>query len=363
MNNTSSKVNMKRIITIVVILALAGFMGFTLSSNKKVMDENAKAVPREVGLVPVKTATAQLKKIDNSILLTGNFVARKELPLTAEAQGSIIALNIKEGERVTQGQVIARIDPTAIQSNLATANAALKKAIKDKERYERLANAGAISQKQYEDIALTVDNENAHLAGIEQQMKYTIIRSPMSGTVSEVKVEKGSFATVGMNIGSVVDASKLKMVVDVSEADVVKLKKGQPVQIKTEVYPDHIFKGNITLISVQADEGRKYAIEVEVPVNSDFPLKAGMFGTVALNAQTNDNGDKVFIPRKSIVGSIKNAQVFVVNADSTVTLKNIEVQNISGEEVIVLKGLNAGEKIVTAGQINLQSGKKVKVIE
>ncbi len=363
MNNTSSAINMKRMITIVVILVLAGFMGFTLSSNKKEMDENAKAVPLEVGLVPVKAATAQLKKIDNSILLTGNFVARKELPLIAEAQGSIIVLNIKEGQSVSQGQVIARIDPTAIQSSLATANAALKKAIKDKERYERLVAAGAISQKQYEDIALTVDNENAHLAGIEQQMKYTIIRSPMSGTVGEVNVEKGSFATVGMNIGSVIDVSKLKMVVNVSEADVVKLKKGQPVQIKTEVYPDHIFKGNITLISVQANEGRKYAIEVEVPVSADFPLKAGMFGTVTLNAETNDNSEKLFIPRKAVVGSIKDAQVFVINADSSVTLKSIEVQNISGDEVVVLKGLNTGEQIVTAGQINLQGGRKVKVIE
>ncbi len=363
MKKNSSKVNVKRIITIIVIVAIAGFMGFKLYSNKQVINENATAVPSEVGRIPVKVAAAQMKKIDNSMSYTGNFIARKEVALTAEAQGSLIALNIKEGQKVSQGQVIARIDPTAIQSNLATANAALQKAIKDKERYQRLVTAGAISQKQYEDVALTVDNERASLAGVQQQMKYTIIRSPMSGTVSEVSVEKGSFTTVGMKIGSVIDVSKLKMVIKVSESDVVRIKKGQPVEIKTDVYPDHVFKGNITLIGVQADEGRKYDVEVEVPVDNTYPLKAGMFGTITLDAQTNDNGEKLFIPRKAILGSIKDAQVYVLNSDSTVTQKNIEVENQSGDEVIVRKGLNANDQVVTSGQINLQPGKKVSVVK
>lgn len=363
MKKTSSKLNIKRIITIVVILALAGFMALKLYSNKSKINEKAAEVPAEVGFIPVKIAAAEMKKMDNGISFTGNFVARKEVPLTAEAQGSLIALNIKEGQKVGQGQVIARIDPTAIQSSLATARASLNKAIKDKERYERLVTAGAISQKQYEDIALNVDNARANLAGIQQQMKYTIIRSPMSGTVSEVNVERGSFATVGMKIGKVIDVSKLKMVIQVPEADVVKIKKGQPVKILTEVYPDHVFDGNISLISVTADEGRKYDVEVEVPNGGEYVLKSGMFGTVSLEAQVKDNGEKLFIPRKAIVGSIKDAQVFVLNADNTVSLKTIEVQNVSGDEVIVLKGINAGDKIVMTGQINLQDGKKVRVIQ
>ena len=88
-----------------------------------------------------------------------------------------------------------------------------------------------------------------------------------------------------------------------------------------------------------------------------------MFGTVLLEAQVKDDGEKLFIPRKAIVGSIKDAQVFVLNADNTVSLKTIEVQNVSGDEVIVLKGINAGDRIVMTGQINLQDGKKVRVIQ
>ncbi|MEI9910583.1 MAG: efflux RND transporter periplasmic adaptor subunit [Bacteroidota bacterium] len=293
MKNELLKPNVKRIITIVVILALTGLMAFKLYINKTAINIKAGETPAEVDFIPVKVAAVELKKKSSVISFTGYFVARKEVLLTAEAQGSLIQLNIKEGQKVRRGQVIARIDPTAIQSNLSTAHASLNKAIKDKERYERLAAAGAISQKQYEDIALTVDNARANLTGIQQQMKYTIIRSPLSGTVSEVKVERGSFATVGSKIGTVVDVSKLKMVIQLPEADVIKIKEGQAVQIRTEIYPDHVFNGNISLIGVQADEGRKYNVEVEMPNNGDYPLKAGMFGSVLLEAQVKDNGEKI----------------------------------------------------------------------
>lgn len=353
----------KVIIPVVIVLVIIAAIAYVLVGNKKEINERSAAMPQGVIALPVKVATVEQKSLDKSLTFTGSFEARKTLPLVAEAQGSIISLNIKEGQSVRAGQVIARIDPTTLKSNLMTAQAAYNNAVKNKERYERLVNAGAISQKQYEDIALNVNNERANVSAIQQQMKYTVVNSPMSGIVGEVKVEQGSFATLGMQLGNVVDVSRLKMVLKVPEEDVIKLRKGQPVTIQTDVYPDHNFTGNITLISVQADAGRKYDVEVEVPNSSTYPLKAGMFGTAMLNAQNVDKGEKLFIPRQAIVGSIKDAKVFVLNPDSTVVLKSIEVQNQSGDEVMVLSGLSANQKVITTGQINLQTGNKVRVIE
>ncbi len=350
-------------IAIGVLVVLSGLIGFQLFANKKEINERSEAVPQGVTAMPVKVASAQLRTLDRSLRFTGSFEARKTLPLIAEAQGSITSLNISEGQTVGRGQVVARLDPTAIQSNLATATASYNNAVKNKERYERLVQAGAISQKQYEDVALNVDNAKANLTGIQQQMKYTVVNSPMSGIIGEVKVEQGSFATMGMQLGTVVDISSLKMVLKVPEEDVIKLKKGQPVSIQTDVYPDHTFNGTITLISVQADAGRKYDVEVEVKNNGTFPLKAGMFGTASLDAQTGDQGEKLFIPRKAIVGSIKDAQVFVLGPNNKVALRKVEVQNTSGEDVIVLNGLTPNEKVITTGQINLQQGQEVRVVE
>lgn len=357
--NKRSKLIVPMAVVVILVLAIA----IVLGNNKKKIEARANAIPQTASAIPVKIATVEQGTLDNHIELTGSFEARQTLPLIAEAQGSIIQLNIEEGQSIGAGQVVARIDPTSLQSSLAAAQATYNNALKNKERYQRLAEAGAISQKQYEDIALNVERARTDVRNIQQQMKYTIIRSPMSGFVSEVKVERGSFASPGMQLGSVVDISKLKMVVRVDAQDVIKLKKGQSVSIKTEVYPEHEFVGTISLISVQADAGRKYDVEVEVPNNSTFPLKAGMFGTAKFNTSNEDNSEKLFIPRQAIVGSIQNAQVFVLNGDSTVSLKNIEVQNQSGDRLIVLKGLNASERVVISGQINLQSGTRVRVVE
>lgn len=351
----------KILIPIGVVVLLVTAISFVLANNKKKIDEKAAAVPQGVSALPVKIAAVEKRSVDNSIQLTGSFIARQALPLIAQTQGSIVELAITEGQRIGQGQVVARIDATAIQSNLATAQASYNNAVKNKERFQRLAEAGAISQKQYEDVALNVENARANLQGIQQQLKYTIIRSPMSGIVSTVKVEKGSFATPGMQLGSIVDISKLKMVLKVPEGDVIKLKEGQPVSISADVYPGQTFNGNITLIGVEADAGRKYDVEVEIRNNDQFPLKAGMFGTARLQSQNGGQGDQLFIPRQAIVGSIQHAQVFVLNGDSTVTLKNIEVQN-QGGEVIVMKGLTNAEKVITSGQINLKTGDKVRVV-
>lgn len=353
----------KTIIPIVVGAVIAGIIFFVLANNKKKIDAAARVTPQGVSAMPVRIAAVESKTVDKAIILTGAFEARKTLPLTSEAQGSIIQLSIKEGDKVAQGQIIAQIDPTAIRSNLSTAQASFNQALKDKDRYQRLLNVGAISQVKFEEITLNVENTRANLTGIQQQLKYTTIKSPMSGIINEVRVERGSFATVGMQIGSVVDVSKLKMILKVGEEDVIKLKKTQQVSIRTTVYPEHDFPGNITLISVQADAGKKYDVEVEVNNNNSYPLKAGMFGTASLDAQNMDSDKKLFVPRKAIIGSIKDAQVFTLNGDSTVALKNIEVQNQSGDEVMVLKGLEGHDKVVTTGQINLKQGNKVRVIE
>lgn len=353
----------KLIIPIAIVSILVLAIVLVLANNKKEIDDKASAVPQTVTAIPVKIASVALKTIDNNVEITGSFEARQTLPLIAEAQGSIIQLNIHEGQSISSGQVVARIDPTSIQSSLAAAQATLNNAVKNRERYERLAEAGAISQKQYEDVALNVEKAQTDVQNIQQQLKYTTIHSPLSGFVSQVKVEQGSFATQGMELGSVVDISKLKMIVKVDEQSVIKIKKGQSVSIKTEVYPGHTFSGTVNLISVQADAGRKYDVEVQVPNSKEYPLKAGMFGTAKFDTPQQDIEEKLMVPRQAIVGSIQNAQVFILNSDSTVTLKNIEVQNLSGDQLIVLKGLNASDKVITSGLINLQSGSKVRIVE
>ncbi len=351
----------KSAIAILAIVGIAYWIFSTLSHNKSVIEENAQVKEEVVTEVPVKVATVEKLEVDNTLSLTGNFEARKELSIIAEAQGRITSLAISEGQNISKGQVIAKIDDTGLQSQLATANASLQKAQKDVERFERLVKAGAVSQLQYEEIKLGMENAGTNVTAIEQQLKYTTVRSPMTGIVKELNVEEGSFATPGAPLATVVDVSLLKMVVKVPETEIIKIEKGQSVSIQTEVYPDHTFTGQVSLISVQADAGRKYEVEIELPNDRAFPLKAGMYGTVKIAPQT-ETRYALFVPRKSIEGSVKNPQVYLVDGNH-VKLTPVQVGEIVEDKVIILDGLKEGDQIVVTGQINLEDGKRIKIMQ
>ncbi|GJM35054.1 MAG: MexH family multidrug efflux RND transporter periplasmic adaptor subunit [Saprospiraceae bacterium] len=351
----------KPIIAVIAIGGIAFWIYSTLSHNKAIIEENAQVKEEVITEVPVRVAAVEKLEVDNSLKLTGNFVARKELNIIAETQGRITNLKIVEGQNISKGLMVAKIDDTSIQSQLATANASLEKAKKDVERYERLVTAGAVSQLQYEDVKLSMENAKTNVTAIQQQLKYTIVHSPMTGIIKELKVEEGSFATPGSPIATVVDVSRLKMVIKVPETEIIRIKKGQKVEIQTEVYPDHIFNGQVSLISVQADEGRKYEVEIELPNHTTYPLKAGMYGTVKIEPASQTEF-ALYVPRKSIEGSVKNPQVYLVQGDN-VKLKTVKVGEIVDDKVIILEGLKEGDQIVTTGQINLEDGKRIKIIQ
>ena len=106
-----------------------------------------------------------------------------------------------------------------------------------------------------------------------------------------------------------VDISRLKVKVNVSEKDVIRLKVGEPVEVTTDVFPDASFKGTVFSISAKGDEGHTYPVEV-VLRNVDHQLKAGMFGRVTFSPKSS--GNSIVIPRECIIGSVENAELYII---------------------------------------------------
>lgn len=355
---------LKPTLAVLTILAVV-FLGFQkLEANKGIIDEKAQMEEVVITEIPVTTTLVNRQKIRSELSFIGTFEARKELSIIAEAQGRITSLNVKEGQNITRGQLIATIDDAAIQAQLNTAKAGLDKAAKDVERYSNLLEVGAISQTQFEEIQLGMQNQQSNITSIQQQLQYTRVKSPMSGIVSELMLEAGSFTSPGTPIATVVDISKLNMIVMVDERDVVKIGLRQNVNITTEVYPDVIFKGRVSQIGVQADAARKYEIAIEV--NNDSrknPLKAGMYGTAIIPTAEQDDTYVLTVPRKSVVGSLKQPQIYTLKEGNTAQLTAVEIGETIGDQVVILAGLNEGDQVITTGQINLDDGRRVKVIQ
>lgn len=344
---------------LIIIVVLIGIMAYTLYSNKKEMNEKATMVPEEFA-IPVQIATVGEKTISNGLTATGEFAGWEEVTLVAESQGSIQYLKVVEGQKIRKGQVIAKVDAVSLSSQLSGAQSAFAKAEKDVARYERLLKVGAISQSALEDIRIQKENARANIAQINQQLSFTVIKSPIDGIVNKLMVEETSFVLAGKEIAEIVQINRLKIKVNIAEDNLAKIKEGQQVSIKTDVYPLAIFKGKVSNISVKADASRKFQVTIEVDNIEDNQLRAGLFAEVSFDVLKTNESEAMVIPREAIVGSLQNPAVYLLN-DSTVTLQKIKVGAVINGDVAVLEGLQNGQQVVTKGIINLTNGTKVKI--
>ena len=354
---------MKKILSIIALLAFVIYASFTLVSNKKTIEKNTKEALNieKYNFIPIKTFKVSDEISTQSFEELGSFQSRQELTVTATANGRLVSLNVKEGQYLSQGALIAQIENSALSSQLATAKVALRNAEKDLERITSANQVGATTKMQIEQAQLQVENLNSNIATINEQMKFYRVTAPMSGYVNKMMIEPGSFAMAGTPILEMVDISTVKLVVKVDEKWMPLLKLGQTVKVKTEVYPDKNLSGKVSRIGVKSDASKKFEVEIDLP-NTGNQLKAGMYARATF--ENLGTVDAMYIPRSAIVGSVKDAKVYTVNAaDSTVALTAVEVGAYQGNNIEIKSGLQVNDQVVVMGQINLNDGVKVAIVQ
>lgn len=349
---------MKKVIYGVIFLFLVGLMAFQLFSNKQDMEEKATLAARTVEAIPVTLGKVQLESVDRSFAANGTFQAYQDLSLMSETSGKVVKRFKLKGEKVKMGEMLAQVDDDLFQASLMTARANFEKSKKDLARFESLAGGEAITPRQLEEAKLGFENAKANLIVAQKQYDNAKITSPINGSINEDYIEIGSFVSPGYKLYEIVNVEKLKLVLKVSEADILHVKEGMSVGVKANVYPQKHFTGTVTAIGVKADNTLKYDVEVLVS-NPDNILKAGMYGSAYFEVKDTDKA--LLIERKAIATSLQVPKVYTVK-DQKAYLKEIVIGNTFGEWVEVLQGLEVGEEIVTTGQINLKEGTKVSIL-
>lgn len=353
-----------KIILISALVAIVFLVGFKLMSNKQTINQKAEAAiaSQVFDVIPVKTALVKQEDISNRMVQSGTFAAQQDLKLAAQSQGQIKTLLVKKTQFITKGTLLATIDNSSLSSQLATSKATLEKAQQDAKRMSNALTTGGVTQQEVESAQLQVQNAQTQVTQLQQQMQNFQIIAPMDGVVNDIYAEAGSFVTPGTPVLEIVDITKLLLTVRINQNMLPDLKLGQKVNVTTDVYPNKIFEGKVATVNVKADASQKIEVGVSVVNSSDAPLLAGIYGHAEfLTDKKNESVMVLTIPRDAIIGSVQSANVFVVKDDNTVALKTIVTGKIIDNNVEVVSGLNVGEQVVTAGQINLEDGKKVIV--
>ena len=227
------------------------------------------------------------------------------------------------------------------------------------ERNKNLFNGGSLNEQQLDDAQNTYNDAVIQLEQAEKELANATIKSPISGVITKKQVEEGEYINIGSPIVTIVDISKLKIKLNVSEANIYQLKLNDKATITTDVYPGVVFEGNISFISSQGDDSHNYPVEIVISNNSKYPLKSGTFANVMIKLPMAV--EALYIPRESLLGSITEASVYIAENNKAI-LKKVVVGNGNDKYIKVISGLKEGDKVIVNGQINLSDNKAIKII-
>jgi HlyD family secretion protein len=404
-----------RLIVFLPLLIMPGLWGCG-NLTEKVEAQQGSREGREAQPPSVETAIARVGQLERPLVYTGNTQPVREVSLSPQVEGRLLQLRADVGDRVRQGQILAELDDTLLQTALSEAEAELaaresevtraksqvnnaqtrirqaevelNQAQADEKRMMSLVEEGAISIQQAE-LAQTqaavaaqtvssakeqtrieqdavaiaqkrVNAQRAVVAQLRERRSFAFLQSPLTGIVLRKATETGNLVQPGSEVLSIGDFSQVKVITPVSELFLSQITPGQSVKVTLDAFPGQSFSGRVNRISPTADPvTRQVPIEVVIP-NPDGKIGSGLLARVEFSSQ---RPSRVIIPEAALQGEEQNT-VFVLqkNQDQpTVSARKVMVGDRSNNQVEILASLQAGESFVVRSSRPLKDGETVRL--
>ena len=349
---------MKKAIIIFFLFMAVGAVAYTLYSNKTEMNEAANLAMKSSEFISITTEKVAKKTVNRNFEANGVFEAHQELKLMSETSGSIVKILKRKGSYVKRGDLIVQVDDRLIRADYEIAKLNRDQAEKDLQRYSNLAATDAITKKQYEENEKGFKIADAQFNALKKRLADTQITAPISGFINEDYYELGTLVSPGMPIVDIINKNPLKLAVKVSESEIAKVKKGDVLPVSVNAINGQEFSGKVDFISDKADASFKYEVILEMTGKDADVIKPGMFGTAKFEFAQNE--EVLQISRKSIVGSLKDPGVYLIE-NGVAVYQPVTINTLDEGTVEVIEGLTEGQEVISSGLINIKEGTKVKV--
>jgi membrane fusion protein (multidrug efflux system) len=328
------------------------------------------ATSAESPAVAVKTAAVSEVEVPETLRLTGNVKGDRETDLAANIAGRVTKTSVERGAEVKPGQVLAQVDVRAAALSAAEANAQVQnaqaqaaQAESDCARYEQLKKKGAITDLEYDKVAincrtmpLTVQAASARARLAAQNVGDGTIRAPFAGVVTERYVDVGEYVRSDSRVVTIVSVDPLRLELSVPEADAGKVQQGATVNFRVAAYPQRTFTGTVRFVSgaIRATT-RDLAVEAVVP-NPDKALKPGMFADVELKTGTRK---LPAVPKAAVFDKNGTKHCFFV-VGGRLQERVLSTSDEVGGAVSVTKGAALGENVALGDPKTLSNGQRVR---
>jgi len=307
--------------------------------------------------VSVETAEVTLSQLETSVKAVGTLSAEASATLRAEVPGQILAVYFREGQPLEQGAKLYSIEATVLEAEVNEARANASRSESALRRAQELHAKQLISGTDYDTARANYDVDVARLRSSQAKLSKTVIRAPFDGFVGLRRINVGDYATIGQELVDVVQLNPLRVDFSVPEILLPKVQPGQPIEVAVDAYPGETFAGRIIAVAPQSDvAGHSLEVRASLP-NDALKLRPGLFVRVTVSLGVKQ--DAIVIPEQAVWPIGQQKTVFVV-VDGKAQQRVVTLGDRKPGEVEIVSGLEAGETIVTAGQMKLYDGAAVR---
>lgn len=299
-------------------------------------------------------------RLPQSITTVGSLRSDEAVIVRPEIAGRVAEIAFKEGQRVTKGQVLIRLDDSVQRADLERARANLTLSKSKYERAVDLRAKGFISSQAKDEAENTLKVAQADAELAAARLAKTEIRAPFGGIIGLRSVSVGDYVKEGQDIVNLEEIDPLKADFRVPEVFLSQVKAGQVLQVTMDALPDRTWPGQVYAINPLVDaNGRAIAIRAQVP-NADGKLRPGMFARVRL--LTSEARDSLMIPEESIFPVGDDKFVYKV-VDGRAMRQKVDIGLRREGKVEILGGLSVDDTVVTDGIVKLRDGAPVRVAD
>ena len=321
--------------------------------------EEASDDEDETPAIPVEIATATRGDIYATYAGTAPIEAFADAMVIAKVGGEVREIFVEEGDDVTTGQILARLDGDRLRFEMLQAEANLRKSQRDHQRNLDLLEKDLISAGDFEKIQYEMEALQATYDLAKLEVSYTEIRAPIDGVISERVIKVGNTIDVNAPTFQVTSLEPLIAYLHVPEREFRRIDPGQDAAIEVDALPGDRFVATVARVSPVVDAGTgtfKITIEVSDPSRR---LKPGMFGRISIVYDMH--ADAMQVPRSAVIEEAGETSIFVVR-DDVAERRAISTGYAQDGRIEILEGLADGETFVVVGQTGLKNGSRVSII-
>lgn len=317
--------------------------------------ETAKTPPASPPPI-VDVIIARPQSISDTVEANGTVIANDYVALHPEVGGRITYLNVPEGQNITKGTVIARVNSADLEAQVAKTKVLLDIAQKTVDRYAKLLEVNGINQSDYDAALSTVNGYKADINYTQALIDKTILKAPFNGKVGLRMVSPGAFVTTGDVIASMQTDDRLKIDFTIPEQYGNLVKIGNTVTYSSDAAGGGKGKAEIIAVEPQIDQATRN-LKVRALL-AGGALNPGAFVKVYLAESRNDHA--IMVPSNAIIPEDINNQLIVVKGGKAAVVKVKTGIRLAGN-VEITSGLNPGDSVVVTGVLFARPKSPVKV--